>query len=127
MSKSLKNYSIPGGGWSPLRRDCFAPVNNEYDDYKKSNRWREIVTKEKDIKVFLDPGRVSDDIESSYHKTFHSENGFTIGRIFSLIVETYMSSIDDLFDGDKEANDNLSLTNFSFDKDLLSVYPSCDS
>lgn len=131
----MKEYTFKG--WAPLRYRVFIPIcSNDDED------WLEPVTDSTTIRIHL-CSRFCLDKEKSWYKEYSrlsreselgsaerqysSKSGFTKGEVCSLIVQTYMKAVDELFEGEYDVINNLSLTSFAFDKKTLTVYPSTDS
>ena len=120
---NLKKYSI--SGWSSLSHKYLAIQSSLHAN--NFNVIDEKVTDASEIKIFLTPGRCSNETEEKYHKTYKSSNGFVVGEILSLIVKTYWAAVDDIYDGDIDRISNLALHTFHFDKTTNLVYPETDS
>lgn len=115
-------YKYDFGGWINLCEEFFVPlqVENKVD-------WKEKVTYSNKIKIYLDQNRCHTAAVKHYHKIYISNGGFTMGKIFNLIFDTYKSSIDDIYEHNEEVNSDLALISFEFDGTTNSVYPNCDS
>lgn len=119
-ARKIEKYDM--GGWSNLHRrylnmKCFSPT---YDDGILDKK-----LSTQTIHVRLDQGRCHDHTTRTFCKTYQSRGDFTVGEVFSKIVDTFWCYVDEHnMDG---YCDNLALTSFNFDPATCMVYPSCDS
>ena|SRR5437016_5322108 len=109
-------------GWANLKNKVFFLEGNIYIGIEFTT----LVTSCNKIKIYLDQEKCSYLQDIKYHNEYLSKQGFTVGRIYSLIFENYLKYIDDLFAGDSKFIDNLALVGFRFDEKTNSVYPNCD-
>ena len=113
----MKKYNFQG--WAGISRAGFFPIH-----YEENIDWNVLVTDSYEIRIYLDKEHCNDE-EKIYHKYHTSAQGFTMGKIFKLINETYIKFIDTFYDGDEGFISNLALKSFEFDEETNCVYPIC--
>jgi hypothetical protein len=114
----MKTYEF--GGWANFSREGFFP-----QFVAVSTKWDMKITYSYEIKICLD--RHALESARIYHKYHVSSSGFTLGKIFSLINETYFSFIDSCYDGNENFVSDLVLDGFQFDEETNSIYPRTSS
>jgi len=117
-SRNLTHYSIHG--WAPLNRKYLYIKSWHVDDEDLLDK----IVPTKIINVRLYNGH--DHISRTYYQSYDSDSDFTVGEVFSRIVETLWSYVKD-YPEMKGCCDNLSLVSFDFDSETCMVYPNCDS
>ena len=114
----MKSYKL--GGWSSLMHKYLLIEN-----YNRTQiNLDEIVTNANKIEIYPRYHYFGNKL---YHKTYESEEGFTVYQIFDLCVKTYWTMIKELYNNDKSTIEHLSLVSFDFDVNTNRVYPNCDS
>lgn len=80
----------------------------------------QIVTNEKQIKIYLERGRPQC---KKYFKLYESDDGFDVSQVLDLIIQTYHKSVKEIFNNDRDAILASDLFGFKYDEKTNSVYP----
>lgn len=111
----MQQYSF--GGKAKISHSGFFPISANHDV-----DWDTKVTDSYEVKVFLDHSKNNlDPAYKIYHRYYTSGQGFTMGKIFWLINETFTKYADT--NEDPTMFNEMSLESFSFDTETNCVYP----
>jgi hypothetical protein len=111
----MQKYSF--GGKAKISHSGFFP-----DSSNENVNWDLKVTESYEIKVFLDHTKDSPDASYKiYHRYYTSAQGFTMGKIFWLINETFIKYTDT--NQDPNMFNGTFIESFTFDPETNCVYP----
>lgn len=121
----MNSYRIKG---CPLSYGFFSSFNDK--DEKTMRQHLDIEKNQNDqyeITIFPFAGLGYDSKTTQYNKTYTSLVKFPIGRVLTLIHETFMCAINELFKGDETSLNDKNLCGFKFDPKTNTVYPIIES
>lgn len=117
----MKDYFLPGG--IPMNKSYFS--TEEITSYKYEEL-DVLVTSQKCIKVYVNQSfNFTNEMYPKtvgYHKEFTSKNGFTVGKIASLIYQVHHEVVKELWEDDENML-AFSIEGFKFDEETNSIYP----
>lgn len=126
----MEKYSVEGcpvwyGFFNTFDRRDEKTMRKKLKSFDKVNGKHEIT-----IVPYQDFGDGKDDVDikaRNYSKKYTSSMPFTVGRVLSLIHESFMTAVDEVFDGSILYLSDTGLCGFKFDPVTRIVYPETQS